>query len=52
MEVQLYSFLVLALDTGEYSACLNGSAAGNRAAGTQGMRLGGIRLTENKTVIQ
>jgi hypothetical protein len=37
MEVQLYSFLALALDTGEYSACLNGSAAGSRAPGTQGI---------------
>jgi hypothetical protein len=35
MEVQLYSFLALALDTGEYSTCLKGSAAGNRAPGTQ-----------------
>lgn len=26
-----------ALDTGEYLACLNGSAAGNRAPGTKGI---------------
>lgn len=36
-EVQLYSFLALALDTGEYSACFNGSVASNRAPGTQGI---------------
>jgi hypothetical protein len=52
MEVQLYSFLALALDTGEYSACLNGSAAGNRAPGTPRIRrLGGIWLTEKNKIM-
>lgn len=37
MEVQLYSFLALALEISEYSASLNGSAACNRAPVTQGI---------------
>jgi hypothetical protein len=37
LEVQLYSFLILELYAGEHSACLNGSAAGNRAPGSQGI---------------
>jgi len=35
MEVPLYSFLALALETSEYSACLNVSAACNRAPVTE-----------------